>query len=69
LDFECDAANRADRNAQFAASAMRLDHGMHPKANDEFSTAGEGVLIETVQAPPEVTAAFNALATTRSELS
>ena len=27
---------------------------MHPKANDEFPVAGEGVLIELVQAPLEV---------------
>ena len=27
---------------------------MHPKANDEFPIAGEGVLIELVQAPKEV---------------
>lgn len=31
---------------------------MHPKANDEFPIAGEGVLIELVQAPPEVIAAL-----------
>ena len=36
---------------------------MHPKANDEFPIAGEGVLIELVQAPPEVIAAFCAIAT------
>ena len=35
---------------------------MHPKANDEFPIAGEGVLIEMVQAPREVIAAFAALA-------
>ena len=34
---------------------------MHPKANDEFPIAGEGVLIEMVQAPREVIAAFGAL--------
>ena len=27
---------------------------MHPKGNDEFPVGGEGVLIELVQAPPEV---------------
>jgi lactoylglutathione lyase len=27
---------------------------IHPKSNDEFPIAGEGVLIELVQAPPEV---------------
>ena len=35
---------------------------LHPKANDEFPVAGEGVLIELVQAPPEVVTAFAALA-------
>jgi lactoylglutathione lyase len=31
---------------------------IHPKANDQFPIAGEGVLIELVQAPPELIAAF-----------
>jgi lactoylglutathione lyase len=31
---------------------------MHPKANEQFPIAGEGVLIELVQAPPEVIDAF-----------
>ncbi len=31
---------------------------LHPKANEEFPIAGEGVLIELVQAPPEVIAAL-----------
>ena len=31
---------------------------VHPKGNDEFPLGGEGVLIELVQAPPEVVAAF-----------
>ena len=35
---------------------------LHPKANEEFPIAGEGVLIELVQAPPEVVKAFSALA-------
>ena len=35
---------------------------LHPKANDEFPIAGEGVLIELVQAPAEVIEAFSALA-------
>ena len=34
---------------------------IHPKANDEFPIAGEGVLIELVQAPPEIVAAFAAI--------
>jgi lactoylglutathione lyase len=31
---------------------------LHPKANEEFPIAGAGVLIELVQAPPEVIAAY-----------
>jgi lactoylglutathione lyase len=31
---------------------------VHPKGNDEFPLGGEGVLIELVQAPPEVIAAL-----------
>jgi lactoylglutathione lyase len=31
---------------------------IHPKGNDEFPLSGEGVLIELVQAPPEVIAAL-----------
>ena len=34
---------------------------LHPKGNDEFPISGEGVLIEMVQAPPEVVNAFAAL--------
>ena len=35
---------------------------LHPKASNEFPIAGEGVLIELVQAPAEVIRAFSALA-------
>ena len=35
---------------------------LHPKANEEFPIAGEGVLVELVQAPPEVVKAFTAMA-------
>lgn len=35
---------------------------VHPKSNDEFPVGGEGVLIELVQAPPEVVAALAKLA-------
>jgi lactoylglutathione lyase len=31
---------------------------VHPRSSDEFPIGGEGVLIELVQAPPEVIAAF-----------
>ena len=34
---------------------------MHPKANEQFPIAGEGVLIELVQAPQEVIKAFGRL--------
>jgi lactoylglutathione lyase len=37
---------------------------LHPKANDEFPIAGEGVLVELVQAPPEVVKAFASMAGT-----
>ena len=33
---------------------------IHPKGNEEFPIGGEGVLIELVQAPPEVVAAVGA---------
>ncbi|MCS6902616.1 MAG: VOC family protein [Myxococcales bacterium] len=32
---------------------------IHPKGNEEFPLSGEGVLIELVQAPPEVIAALS----------
>ena len=35
---------------------------VHPKGNEQFPVSGEGVLVELVQAPPEVVAAFAALA-------
>jgi lactoylglutathione lyase len=35
---------------------------LHPKASEEFPIAGEGVLIELVQAPPEVVKVFSQLA-------
>ena len=35
---------------------------LHPKANEQFPISGEGVLIELVQAPPEVIEAFSKLA-------
>ena len=34
---------------------------LHPKSNEAFPIAGEGVLIELVQAPPELVAAFSRL--------
>ncbi|KQT10146.1 VOC family protein [Ramlibacter sp. Leaf400] len=35
---------------------------IHPKGNEDSPIGGEGVLIELVQAPPEVVKAFSALA-------
>ncbi|MCS6765754.1 MAG: VOC family protein [Candidatus Protistobacter heckmanni] len=35
---------------------------VHPKGNEEFPFSGEGVLIELVQAPPEVIKAFETIA-------
>ena len=35
---------------------------LHPKANEQFPIAGEGVLIELVQAPPDVIEAFARMA-------
>ncbi|HLS79923.1 MAG TPA: VOC family protein [Steroidobacter sp.] len=40
---------------------------VHPKANDQFPIAGEGVLIELVQAPREVIAAYEAAQQGRNE--
>ena len=52
------------RGVRFAPGGIRKGAAgydicfLHPKASDEFPIAGEGVLIELVQAPPEV---FSAL--------
>ena len=35
---------------------------IHPKGNEQYPVGGEGVLIELVQAPPEVVTAFRQLA-------
>jgi lactoylglutathione lyase len=51
------------RGVRFAPGGIRkgaAGHDMcfiHPKGNEEFPIGGEGVLIELVQAPPEVIAA------------
>ena len=56
------------KGVRFAPSGIRKGAAgfdicfLHPKANDEFPIAGEGVLIELVQAPDEVVKAFSALA-------
>lgn len=54
------------RGVRFAPGGIRRGAAgyditfLHPKASDDFPIAGEGVLIELVQAPPEVIAAFAA---------
>ena len=42
---------------------------LHPKANEQFPIAGEGVLIELVQAPAEVIAAYSKIKDWRARLS
>jgi len=52
------------RGVRFAPGGIRKGAAgydicfLHPKASDEFPIAGEGVLIELVQAPPEVITAL-----------
>ncbi len=52
------------RGVRFAPGGIRKGAAghdicfLHPKPSDEFPIAGEGVLIELVQAPPEVIAAL-----------
>jgi len=56
------------QGARFAPGGIRKGASgyditfMHPKANEQFPIAGEGVLIELVQAPPEVIEAFTRMA-------
>jgi lactoylglutathione lyase len=52
------------RGVRFAPGGIRVGAAghdvcfLHPKASEEFPIAGEGVLVELVQAPPEVVAAL-----------
>jgi lactoylglutathione lyase len=54
----------AGRGMRFAPGGIRKGAAghdicfVHPKGSDELPIGGEGVLIELVQAPPEVIAAF-----------
>ena len=54
----------AAKGVHFAPGGIRpgaADHDIifiHPKGNEQFALGGEGVLIELVQAPPEVIAAL-----------
>ena len=53
-----------ERGVRFAPGGIRKGAAghdicfIHPKGNDAFPIGGEGVLIELVQAPPEVVAAL-----------
>lgn len=55
------------RGVRFAPGGIRNGAGgfdicfMHPKGSDDFPLSGEGVLIEMVQAPPEVIKAYTAM--------
>ena len=54
----------SDHGVRFAPGGIRKGAAgyditfLHPKGNDEFPISGEGVLIELVQAPPEVVEAL-----------
>ena len=53
-----------EQGLRFAPGGIRPGAGgydiifVHPKGNDEFPFGGEGVLIELVQAPPEIISAL-----------
>ena len=53
-----------EQGLRFTPGGIRLGAGghniifVHPKGNDEFPFGGEGVLIELVQAPPEIITAL-----------
>ncbi len=55
------------QGVRFAPGGIRMGGGgheicfVHPKSNDQFPFSGEGVLIELVQATPEVIAAYAAM--------
>ena len=54
-----------EQGLRFAPGGIRPGAGgydiifVHPKGNDEFPFGGEGVLIELVQAPPEIITALS----------
>jgi len=58
----------AERGVRFTPGGIRRGAAghevcfVHPKGDDEAPQGAEGVLVELVQAPPEVVAAFEALA-------
>jgi lactoylglutathione lyase len=63
-DLRAAVADMSARGVRFAPGGIRAGAAghdicfIHPKGNDEFPIGGEGVLIELVQAPPEVIAAL-----------
>ena len=66
-DLETAVAWLQSRGVRFAPGGIRKGASgfdicfVHPKASEEFPIGGEGVLIELVQAPPEVREAFERL--------
>jgi lactoylglutathione lyase len=62
-DLAAAVAWMTSHGVRFAPGGIRLGASghdvcfIHPKGNEEFPIGGEGVLIELVQAPPEVIAA------------
>ncbi|MBI5722146.1 MAG: VOC family protein [Burkholderiales bacterium] len=63
-DLRAAVAWMTARGVRFAPGGIRAGAAghdicfIHPKGNEEFPLGGEGVLIELVQAPPEVVAAL-----------
>ena len=63
-DLPAAVAWLSGRGVRFAPGGIRAGAAghdvcfLHPKASEEFPIAGEGVLVELVQAPPEVVAAL-----------
>jgi lactoylglutathione lyase len=72
-DLPAAVAWLSERGVRFAPGGIRKGASgfdicfVHPKASDELPIGGEGVLIELVQAPPEVCEAFETLVYTDSK--
>lgn len=64
-DIRAAVAELTARGVRFAPGGIRAGAAghdvtfIHPKGNDEFPIGGNGILIELVQAPPEVIEAFD----------
>ena len=67
-DLEAAVSWLQSRGVRFAPGGIRKGASgfdicfIHPKANEEFPIGGEGVLIELVQTPPDIRAAFDNMA-------